>query len=96
MSGALLCLLVYDIPDDRRRGRVFKLLKQYGQPMQLSAFEARLSLSERKQVMREVSRLLDTQVDRFVMYPIGKEQERGILSFGPPREEIKQVTYYLV
>jgi CRISPR-associated protein Cas2 len=96
VSSALLCLLVYDIPDDRRRNRIFKLLKQYGQPMQLSAFEARLSLAERKQLMREVSRLLDTRVDRFVLYAIGKEQERGILSFGPPRPEIKQATYYLV
>lgn len=95
-AGTLLCVIIYDVPDDRRRARLYKLLKQYGAPAQLSAFEARLAAHERRQLIREVGKLIDPTLDRFTLYPIGREQERGVLHVGPPRPDVGVVGFYLV
>ncbi len=95
-GGTLLCVIIYDVPDDRRRTRLFKLLKQYGAPAQLSAFEARLAAHERKQLVREASKLIDPKLDRFTLYPVGSEQERGILHVGQSRPDVGAVGFYLV
>lgn len=96
MTHTLLCVILYDVPDDRRRTRLFKLLKQYGTPAQLSAFEARLAPHERRQLFREASKLIDTSLDRFTIYPVGSEQERGVLHLGLPRPDVGAVGFYLV
>jgi len=43
---ALLVVVCYDIPDDRRRVRLHKLLKNYGEPVQYSVFECALGRGE--------------------------------------------------
>jgi len=41
----MLYSICYDIKDDRRRNRIFKLLKDFGEPVQFSVFEADIGLS---------------------------------------------------
>ena len=38
----MFVVISYDIRDDRRRGRIFKTLKNFGQCMQFSVFECEL------------------------------------------------------
>jgi len=38
----VLIVISYDIADDKRRGRIFKALKNFGQWMQYSVFECEL------------------------------------------------------
>ena len=96
MSTALLTVIIYDVPDDKRRTRLHRLLKQYGETVQYSAFEARLTAAERSALLREAGRLLQAERDRLILYPIGKEQERGILLLGDPRPVIELPQYFLV
>lgn len=96
MKGTLLCVVAYDVPDDRRRTRLFKLLKQYGLPAQYSVFETRLAAHERRQLLNEAAKLLDKRSDRFTLYPIGAEQERGILHIGPERPDVGTPGFFLV
>jgi CRISPR-associated protein Cas2 len=96
MSGTLLTVIIYDIPDDKRRTRIHRLLKQYGTPVQESAFEARLTARERQQLQREAKRLLDRSEDRFILYPIGREQERAIDCPGLPRPEVLTPGFFLI
>jgi CRISPR-associated protein Cas2 len=96
MSGTLLTVIIYDIPDDKRRTRIHRLLKQYGTPVQESAFEARLTARERQQLQREAKYVLDRSEDRFIVYPIGQEQERAIDCPGLPRPEVPTPGFFLV
>lgn len=96
MSGTLLTVLVYDIASDNRRTRFHALLKQYGVPIQLSAFEARLTAREREQLAAQARRLLDPAVDRFVMYTLPRDQEAKILVVGRERPPIEAPPYWVV
>ena len=88
--------MIYDVVDDRRRNRLFKLLKQYGLPLQKSAFEARLERGERKRLLIQVENLIDPKMDSFVMYSIGKEAEEKIVALGYPRPKLETPSYYIV
>lgn len=96
MSDTILVVAVYDVTDNRRRQRLFQLLKRYGVPAQKSAFEARLTTRERETLLRDVHRLLDADCDKFTLYPIASPQERGIQHIGPPRPDAQNPDYYLV
>jgi CRISPR-associated endonuclease Cas2 len=92
----MLTVLVYDVVSDTRRARLHALLKQYGQPIQKSAFEARLTAREREQLLRRVERLLDAREDRFVLYGITHDQEERIAVIGVPRPVLTDATFFLV
>jgi len=96
MTGTLLTVLVYDVVDDRRRGQLHALLKQYGVAVQKSAFEARLTPREREQLLRRVSALVDESTDRFVMYTLADEQEEKIAALGAPRPRIAVPRFYVI
>ena len=96
MSTARLTLLIYDIADDRRRNRLHKLLKQYGVPVQESAFEGRLTDTERTRLLEKVGALLSQNEDRFVMYLVPPAHEELIRVVGLPRPEIPVKTYFIV
>ncbi len=96
MSASMLTVLVYDVVSDARRARLHALLKQYGVPVQKSAFEARLTVREREQLLQRVGRLLDAREDRFILYPIGREQEERVSVIGVARPELKEPSYFLV
>ena len=63
-----LVIIAYDIPADRRRTRVAKLLEDYGQRVQYSVFEARLSAGQLKQLMGELRKLVDVEQDSVRFY----------------------------
>ena len=91
-----LWVLAYDIADDARRRRVHALLKQYGDPVQESAFEARLTAVERKALLERAQRILDAQADRLTLYPVARDREDDIVSLGLPRPEVKRRTWWIV
>lgn len=95
-AGTVLCIIIYDVVLDRQRNRLHKLLKQYGEPVQFSAFEARLTLAERRQLIREVARIITPATDRCVIYPVGGAQERGVLCVGQPRPDVQVPSFFLV
>lgn len=96
MNNTVLVVVVYDVATDRSRRRLFQLLKQYGVPVQKSAFEARLTVRERESLLREAARLIDPATDRITLYPIAAPQEKGIGHIGPPRPTTVNPDYYLV
>jgi CRISPR-associated endonuclease Cas2 len=87
MSAGLF-VIVYDVTSDPRRDRLFHMLKEYGVPLQKSAFEARLTELERRSLLARAERILDWNVDRFTCYAIGREQEQRTAKIGPPRPEL--------
>lgn len=96
MTATLLTVMIYDVADDGRRGRLHALLKQYGVAVQESAFEARLTERERQALLRRAVRLVDVSADRFVMYTITHQMERRIEVLGISRPEIGTPGFYVV
>ena len=88
--SARLHVIIYDVVSDARRDKVFQLLKEYGVPVQRSAFEARLTELEHRSLLARVEKLLDSRIDRFACYTIGKAEEPRIKSLGVPRPEIEE------
>jgi|GEM_PF-175375 len=58
----------YDIPQDRRRGRVCKLLKDYGERVQYSVFECLLRPDELKRLRERLKPLLVPEEDDVRFY----------------------------
>lgn len=64
----MFVVLAYDIPDDRRRARLFKTLKRFGSPVQESVFEFHLNQGEMVRLKRAVRAVLDERVDQVRYY----------------------------
>lgn len=60
----------YDIRDDRRRLRVAKILKDYGERVQLSVFEADLDDKALARLQQRLGRCLDPAEDSVRFYPL--------------------------
>lgn len=62
-------VIAYDIPEDRRRTRVAKVLKRYGPRLQQSVFTAMLDRSEHEALRRELGAIL-RGCDRVDILPV--------------------------
>ncbi len=58
----------YDIPDDRRRGKVCRLLKDFGERVQYSVFECRLRPRELARLQERLRPLLVPKEDDVRFY----------------------------
>ncbi len=59
----MLVLVVYDIPDDKRRTKLSKFLEGYGRRVQLSVFECFISLEEMRQLHERVQKRVKLEED---------------------------------
>jgi CRISPR-associated protein Cas2 len=64
----MFIVLAYDIPDDRRRARLFKALKRFGSPVQESVFEFHLKPNEIAHLRRAVQAVIDEDRDQVRCY----------------------------
>ena len=65
-------LISYDIEDDKRRLRVMKFLKDYGERVQKSVFECHLTEDQLDSVRTGLKKLIDHRTDRIRYWPICK------------------------
>lgn len=61
-------VVAYDIPDDRRRLRVARLLERYGERVQYSVFEMYLTREEWEGLWRALTRMLVEEEDHLRVY----------------------------
>lgn len=64
----VLCVIAYDVVDNRRREKAARLLLGYGRRVQYSVFECHLSPEEMTEVWKELQSVLDCSVDRCHLY----------------------------
>ena len=80
-------MVCYDITDDKRLRRVFKVCKNYGTHLQYSVFECDLNPRERTQLERELSGIIKKDADQVLFVSLGPSEGRGdrvIASLGLP------------
>jgi CRISPR-associated protein Cas2 len=86
-------VIMYDISDNRTRTRLFKLLKRYGEPVQLSIFEAIISEAQFAEMRGEVTRLIGSDAGRVRYYEICQACNRDIAVFGQARTTVLPSIY---
>lgn len=63
-------VVAYDIPDDKRRLRVAKVLLGYGERVQYSVFECRISKVQYLRLKERLEGLIDPAEDRVSFYSL--------------------------
>jgi len=61
-------VVAYDIPDDRRRGKLHDALLNYGSPVQYSVFECLVNKKELARLKKQVQRIIKPRLDHVRYY----------------------------
>lgn len=89
-----LYVVAYDIPDDKRRTKVHKILKGFGQWTEFSLFECFLTKKELLQMRAKLNEHLHAQQDRVRIYLICEQCLTKIETVGIPQP--LEDTMYLI
>lgn len=92
MTDEHLFIVTYDIANQRRWRRVFKMLHGYGEWMQLSVFQCRLSRRRRMELETELRELLKNGEDHVLVIDVGpaKNVELSIKSLGKTFSKVER------
>lgn len=66
-----LYIVVYDIADPKRWRRVFRVMQGYGEWVQLSVFQVRLSRKRRAALIAVLDEIIDHRKDHAILLDIG-------------------------
>ncbi len=75
-------LVSYDIPDDKRRGKLAKAIRDFGDRVQYSVFECILTQELLDQMISRIENIIDIKKDRVRIYSLCKACEKQICIFG--------------
>lgn len=89
-----LYVVAYDIPDDKRRTKIHKILKGFGQWTEFSLFECFLTKKELLQMRIKLDKYLDPRKDKVRIYLICDACLTRIETIGIP--EPREETSYLI
>lgn len=83
-------VIAYDIPDDRRRTKVHKILCGFGSWTQYSLFECFLSKKELVQLKAKLARHIEDTQDSVRFYPLCATCLEKVETMGgsPPQEDV--------
>lgn len=80
-------LVCYDICEDRRLRRVFKVMRGYGDHLQYSVFECQLTSMDLVRLRAELSGIIHHDEDQVLFVNLGPAEGRGdrvITALGKP------------
>jgi CRISPR-associated protein Cas2 len=90
-----MVVVVYDIPDDKRRVKLSNFLEGYGRRIQLSVFECFISLDEMRHLHEKVKKLVKPAEDNVRFYWIATEAVSMVLTIGSEKPE-EPPKYYVL
>jgi CRISPR-associated protein Cas2 len=76
------CLLVYDIPDDRKRSKIANVCQDYGMDrIQYSAFTGNLRLTHQDELMLKINKVLGKKPGNIQLFTICQDdwQKRRVI-----------------
>ena len=89
----MLVLVVYDVPDDKRRNKLATFLEGYGRRVQYSVFECFLSLAEMRQLHQKIAQRVNEAEDNVRLYWITKDTLAQVLTIGSELPQEPPDTY---
>lgn len=75
-------VVCYDIPDTKRRTRLHKTLKGFGQPAQYSVFECDLSARQVQRLIKAIRGVIETGTDNVRVYQVCRACAGRVEVFG--------------
>ncbi|MEG4420776.1 CRISPR-associated endonuclease Cas2 [Microcoleus sp. LAD1_D5] len=78
----MLVVVVYDIPDDKRRLRLANFLEGYGRRVQYSVFECFMELEEMRELHKRVEKQINLDEDNVRFYWLAPEAVKNSLTLG--------------
>ncbi|GAB4434097.1 MAG: CRISPR-associated endonuclease Cas2 [Anaerolineae bacterium] len=64
----MFILISYDIPSNKRRTKIAKILEDYGERVQYSVFECEISARHLKRLVAELAEVMDEAEDSVRLY----------------------------
>lgn len=85
----LFYVVVYDIPDNKRRQKVHDLLEGYGKWVQYSTFECVLSSAKFAELQKRLRHRVKLEEDSIRFYPLSRHTSGQVETWGvgPPITE---------
>ncbi len=80
-------LVCYDVADDKRLRKVFKICRNFGDHLQFSVFECDLAPSEKIELEAALNDIINHDEDQVIFVDLGPAEGRGdrvITSLGLP------------
>lgn len=81
-EGTTLYIVAYDIPVDRRRTKVHRVLSGYGQWTQYSLFECWLTRRQYIELRAKLAKHLDADTDSVRFYPLCAACQQNVVTVG--------------
>jgi CRISPR-associated protein Cas2 len=84
-------LVCYDISDDKRLRKVFKVMRGYGDHLQYSVFECQLTSMDLVRLRSELASIIHRNEDQVLFVNLGPAEGRGdrvITALGKPYTSI--------
>jgi CRISPR-associated protein Cas2 len=91
----MLVVVVYDVPDDKRRLKLAKFLEGYGRRVQFSVFECFLTLDEMRGLCEKVRGRVKVKEDNVRFYWISADAVGRVLTLGSAPPEPPPNAYIL-
>jgi CRISPR-associated protein Cas2 len=87
-----LYIVTYDIADDRRWRRVYRLMHGYGRWLQLSVFQCRLTARRRAEMAMRLEAAIHHRDDHVLIIDVGPAEavDPRVESLGRPYESVKR------
>ncbi|MBV1788004.1 CRISPR-associated endonuclease Cas2 [Marinobacterium sp. D7] len=76
MSAEHLYLVTYDVSDSKRLRRVFRILEGYGEWVQLSVFQCRLSELRKRRLLNELELEIKQHEDHVLLFKLGRADSK--------------------
>ena len=92
----MFIVISYDIPDDKRRTKVMKTLKDFGQHVQYSVFECELKREDYQRLRQKLEALIDKEADNLRFYVLSQEDVKKRRVWGQERTETEIQAFYVV
>ena len=92
MNDERIYIIAYDISDARRWRRVFKTMKGFGEWIQLSVFQCRLSRRRRAELEAQLSEIIKMGEDHVLLIDIGPASRSALVikSIGKTYDSIRR------
>lgn len=90
-----MVVIVYDIPDDKRRTKLANFLEGYGRRVQYSVFECFISLDEMRLLYAKVKPKVKLDEDNVRFYWLSSEAMLNVLTLGSEAPQTPP-NYYII
>lgn len=75
-------VVCYDIPDNKRRHKVMKIMEGAGRRVQYSVFECEINDTRLIRLQRDLMQVIDAEEDNVRFYPLNEADIKKIITQG--------------